>query len=246
MKKILTIIIGILVSLVLIITIAGFAMHKSLPAAETGAEADALARKMLDAINKEAWDNTAYVRWSFQGGHDYVWNKKRGLIEVKWKNKRVILYSDGKLAKAWQDGEELGKKEAEKLRSSAWAYFCNDSFWLNAPAKVFDPGTTRGIVTQKDGKDALLVTYNSGGVTPGDAYLWLLDEKGLPVAWRMWVKIIPIGGIKVSWENWQTLPTGAKLASTHDAGIAKFTLDGIKGGNRLEDIGLTEDPFRGM
>ena len=33
-----------------------------------------------------------------------------------------------------------------------------------------------------------------GGVTPGDTYLWILDDSGRPVAWRVWVKILHIPG----------------------------------------------------
>jgi hypothetical protein len=44
-------------------------------------------------------------------------------------------------------------------------YFNND-FWLIAPFKLRDPGTSRSIVMQ-DEKEALMVTYTSGGSTPG-------------------------------------------------------------------------------
>jgi hypothetical protein len=56
----------------------------------------------------------------------------------------------------------------------------------NCSFKLRDPGTSRSIVMQ-DEKEALMVTYTSGS-TPGDSYVWILDEN-IP-AWRMWVSIV--------------------------------------------------------
>ena len=49
-------------------------------------------------------------------------------------------------------------------------------------------------------------------VTPGDAYLWEVGADGLPVAWRMWVQVLPIEGLRVTREDWVTLATGARVA----------------------------------
>ena len=43
---------------------------------------------------------------------------------------------------------------------------------------------------------------SSSGVTPGDSYLWVLDDK-LPTAWRLWVSVVPIPG----WTSWRPGPT---------------------------------------
>jgi hypothetical protein len=82
-----------------------------------------------------------------------------------------------------------------------------------APYKVRDPGTERKVVNTKMGK-GLLVTYTSGGVTPGDSYLWILDQNNRPVKWKMWVSIIPLGGLEFTWEDWQK-HEGAWFAPTH-------------------------------
>ncbi len=54
----------------------------------------------------------------------------------------------------------------------------------------------RRLVKTKTNKDALLVTYTSGGTTPGDSYLWHLDASGKPESYQMWVSILPIGGLE--------------------------------------------------
>ena len=88
---------------------------------------------------------------------------------------------------------------------------------------MFDSGTTRSIVTLENGSEALLVTYKSGGTTPGDSYLWELQENGFPISFKMWVKIIPIGGLKATWNDWQVMENGVFLPVSHK--IGPVTLD---------------------
>ncbi len=217
---------------------------QSMPEGTTGAEADALANKVLAAIDKPAWDTTGVVQWTFPGGHDFLWDRTRNLVKVNWEGHEVLLNPDEISGKAWKAGTEITGDEGDKLVKEAWGYFCNDSFWLNAPAKVFDPGTERRAVTLEDGRKALLITYASGGVTPGDSYLWILDEKGLPTSYKMWVSIIPIGGMEFTWEDYTTLPTGAKIAKTHKSKFLGIDITNLKAANGLSDFGLVNDPFQ--
>jgi hypothetical protein len=246
MRKVLLIIGIILLTLITTTFIAGWAMHEDRPRGQTGPAADAMARKMLDAIHHEAWENTRLVRWSFPGGHHYTWDKTKGLVQVRWGDTEVLLRTADVSGKAWRNREELKGQAAEEAVQEAWGYFCNDSFWLNAPAKAFDPGTSRSIVELEEGGQGLLVSYDSGGVTPGDAYLWLLDEQGLPKSFKMWVSIIPIGGLEASWEGWTTFPTGAKLSTVHDLGFFATEIANLKGGNTLKAVGLETYPFEAL
>jgi hypothetical protein len=113
---------------------------------------------------------------------------------------------------------------------------------LSAPFKVFDPGTERKLVDTEEGAHALLVTYESGGVTPGDSYMWLLDENYMPFAWKMWVKIIPIGGVKAEWLGWNETETGVILPSGHNISGYETRIVGLKTGNSIADMDM-EDPF---
>ena len=112
-------------------------------------------------------------------------------------------------------GQNILGEEKELLINKALAYFNNDSFWLVAPYKLFDNGIERRLIKQKNGPDALLVTYISGGNTPGDSYLWQLDEQGIPISFKLWVQIIPVHGISASWEQWITTESGVRLAGFH-------------------------------
>ncbi|MBL6447400.1 hypothetical protein JMN32_13870 [Fulvivirga sp. 29W222] len=231
-----------------ILAVAAFMLYswydKPLPEGVEGPEAELLADKMLKAVNFEAWDSTVAVKWSFYRGHDFLWDKKRDLVEVKWDDMRVLLNTNSQSGKAFQGGILLSGNEAIDALQMAWEYFTNDSFWLAAPFKARDPGTKRSIVKTEHG-DALLVQYTSGGVTPGDSYLWLLNEDGLPVAWKLWVKIIPLGGMKFSWDGWQTYTTGARISSFHH-GVVNVEVSGVELAMSAADLNNGHDPFAEM
>ena len=134
-------------------------------------------------------------------------------------------------------GVLLSGAAAAKAAKTAYAMFCNDGFWLTAPFKLTDPGARRTLVTLPDGRKGLKVTYDSGGVTPGDSFVWILDEKGIPSTFKMWVSILPIGGIEASWEQWVELPTGAKLSTFHlIGGKVKSVITEVDGGMGTPDF----------
>ena len=229
--------------LLFIFTILFFVFNEAKPQGQKGPKAEALAQKMLTAVNQEAWDSTAILQWTFKGMHHYLWDKSRNLVQITWDNNKVLLNPDIVDGKAYKAEKELPKKEAKKIIQKAWNFWCNDSFWFNAVVKCFDKGTTRSIVKMEDGTDALLVSYDSGGVTPGDSYLWILDENGLPKAWKMWVKIIPIGGMSFTWENWTKLSSGAMVSTLHKSSLLDLDIAQVKSANSLEDLGISKDIF---
>lgn len=213
------------------------------PEGQSGPAAEALAEKMLRAIDKAGWDSTAVVQWTFKGVHTYLWDKERHLTKVNWGDNEVLLDINAISGRAWENGVELKGDAAQQQVKKAWEYWCNDSFWLNAPAKCMDPGTSRSIVKTEDGRDALLISYASGGVTPGDSYLWFLDEEGKPTSYKMWVQIIPVGGLEFTWEDWATLPTGARIAQMHKGPKLNLDIGNLKGAASLAAFGLNADPF---
>jgi hypothetical protein len=144
----------------------------------------------------------------------------------------VLVDINQKKGVARKNGKIVKGEEGQKLVIKAWKIWVNDSFWLNPVAKAFDPGTSRSLVTLDDGTQGMMVSYSSGGDTPGDSYLWLVDKNFLPTDWKLWVSIIPIGGVKFSWENWKTLSTGAKVATFH-SGLIDIELRNVEGSKDL-------------
>ncbi|MBU2920089.1 hypothetical protein KO504_01925 [Winogradskyella psychrotolerans] len=207
-----------------------FKYNEDLPKGQPGAKADQLATKMLDALDEAAYLNTDYLEWTFKGKQHYKWYKSNHTCEVYWDNFTVLLdFENPNNSKVFVLEQEYNGIEKQDYITKAENYFNNDSFWLVAPYKVFDKGTERRLVKTKDQKDALLVTYTSGGSTPGDSYLWHLDANGKPTSFQMWVDILPIDGLEATWENWVTTETGAELPTFHKLLFLGIEMGDVKG-----------------
>ena len=213
MKKFFKVLLTIIILLAVAFGLYYFMNNETLPTGKKGKEADALAIKMFNAINHEAFENTEVLEWSFRNTNHYKWYKNEGKVEVTINNDTVVLNLN-----------DISKSEAssEELIEKALKNFNNDSFWLIAPYKIFDDGTERRIV-KYNGKDALLITYTKGGSTPGDSYLWILDDNYFPTKYKMWTSIIPLGGVSATWSDWKKTNTGIKLPTKH-----KLSLFGLE------------------
>ncbi len=241
--KIIKILLYILATVAILLFGAYLFLNEKMPVGENPSKADELAKKMQTALNKTAWDSTNVVNWGYKGGHAFVWDKKNEMVQITWGENKVLLnLKEWNKGKAFKNGKEITDAELDVLRGKAWKFFCNDSFWLIAPFKVFDEGTTRNIVKIGD-SEALLVKYASGGITPGDSYLWFLDESGVPKKYKMWVKIIPIGGVEATWDKWITTKTGVKIATEHKLGPITIVINDLKTGYSLAEIGVNADLF---
>jgi len=208
--------------LIIVLGVFYFTTNETLPKGVQGKEADELAHKMLKTLNYEAFKNTELITWSFRDNHFYKWHKQENIVSVSWGENQVILYTESPEKSEVFVNNIKVKNSA--LITKATHFFNNDSFWLVAPYKVFDPGTERRIVTHQN-KKALLVSYTSGGSTPGDSYLWILDENGLPTSYKMWTKIIPIGGVSATWEAWKKTSAGIQLPTKHTLSLFGMELN---------------------
>jgi hypothetical protein len=226
-----------------LVLISAIAINKRLPEPEYGPDGDRLANEMLESLDFEAWQNINFIQWTSYGKHSYIWDKKNNVANIKWDNYEVVLNLDSKSGVVYEYKHQLTGEEKSEIIEKAWEYWCNDSFWLCAPYKVFDPGTKRAVVKQKDGSEALMVSFMKGGSTPGDSYLWILDENKRPVSWRMWVQKLPVGGVPTSWESWIDLPGGATVASLHKVSIIDIELTNIQASQYLKDLDLDNKVF---
>lgn len=207
-----------------------FKYNEDLPEGIPGKEADALAYKMLEALDYEAFKNTNHIEWTFKKRRHYELDKVNNVCEVYWKANKVILdLNDNSQSKVFIHGFKNESDMAQELLEKAINYYNNDSFWVFAPYKVFDKGTERKLVKTANNKDALLVTYQSGGSTPGDSYLWLLDSNFKPKAFKMWTSLLPIDGIEASWSDWVITETGAQLPTFHKLMFLGLEISDIKG-----------------
>ena len=189
--------VGLLLSIGLLIVV----LDESLPESKGSQEALWLAEKMSEVMNKPAYDSLRFISWQY-GFHHFFWNKKEDSVKVIWADLEVNVSTETLEGIAYQGGIILLGDQNRKVVNQAIKYFNNDSFWLVAPYKLNDPGVLLSSVKVLKGH-GLLVTYTQGGSTPGDTYLWLLDENYFPRGWKMWVKMLPIGGVKSKWMGWK-------------------------------------------
>lgn len=207
-----------------------FRYHEDLPIGSNPEQADVLAHKMLDALNYEAYKNTNYIEWQFKKSRFYKWKKNKQTCLVYWKDYKVDLnLKNNDLSKAYIHNFSVEGDIGKDLIDKAINYFNNDSFWLVAPYKLFDEGTERSLVTLDDGSKGLLVSYTTGGTTPGDSYLWHLDSSGKPKSFQLWVSSLPIDGLEASWTDWTTTESGAQLPIYHNLLFFGIELRDIKG-----------------
>ena len=233
-SKILKIIAGVVIFLtlpsLLFFGFLYFKYNEDLPTGIQGEQADALAHKMLEALDYKAYKTTNYIEWTFKKRHHYEWHKGKNVCNVFWQENKVVLdLNDTSKSKVYIHNFKNESDMAADLIEKAINYFNNDSFWLVAPYKVFDAGVERRLVKTIHNKNALLVTYTSGGSTPGDSYLWLLDDIGKPIAFKMWTSILPIDGLEASWADWTTTESGAQLPTFHKLMVLGLEIDGVKG-----------------
>lgn len=197
--------------------------------------------------NVDAWHRTGAVSFRFLGGHDYLWDRERQFVRIRWGDREAQLPLLGGRSILRDEGQELRDTDARRaMRDRALAMFFNDSFWLVPFEKLRDDGVTRSVIS-RDGRDALLVEFASGGVTPGDAYVFMPPREGRSLRWAMFVKVLPIGGIEVAWDDWRSLSTGARVATRRSNGFASFPMiDDARGAATLRELVGDDDPFAAL
>lgn len=247
LARLLVVLVGIAVLLVGCAACVTALLSTPRPTGSDSEAAEAMADRMLASLHAEAWERTGAVRFRLREGRPLLlWDRARGFVEARFDDgRRAQLSLDDRAVVAWRGEARLDDDDAADAGEDVYRAFANDTFWLAAPFKVRDPGTRRSVV-EVEGERQLLVEYGSGGVTPGDAYLWRLDDEGRPVSWRMWVKIIPIGGVEVGWGDWVTTPTGAVLARKRMwnlPGDATVTLSPLDVAATLSELVGHDDPF---
>ena len=234
----------------IVVIVGGFIafalLNKPRPKGTPGPEAELLAKELLRSVNASAWNETGAVRFTF-ANHQHLWDRRRNYDRVEWGNHKVLLRIANRTGRAWENGVEMNGERASELVQDAYAQWVNDSFWLNPVVKIFDRGVARSIVQDENGTH-LLVEYTSGGLTPGDAYLWSPGANGLPpTAWKIWAQRLPIGGLNATWEGWIQLSSGAKVSTVHRIGPITLAIKDVAGTNSLAKLlNGTPDPFAGL
>jgi hypothetical protein len=200
-----------------------FSACSSLPKGIPGPAAEQLAQKMLAGADFDKWQATAAVSFTFPGGDKIFWDRKRKLVEVAFKQK-LVQFSEVSGKSICFEEERRVFDECTDMTQAAIKRFYNHTFWLNPAFHITSPGAERALVEG----DKLLVTFKSGGSTPGDSYLFTLDAEGKIAEMRMWVSILPIKGVRAVFSNYVKTQTGVRIALNHEvASLASVNLSDV-------------------
>lgn len=149
--------------------------------------ADSLAMRTYEAIGgPEAWQRLPGLRFDFaieRGGDrslvaKHLWNRETGdyrLERTTDNGTEVTLFNvNTREGSAYRDGEALNDEATAEALETAYQRYINDTYWLMAPAKLFDAGVNRSVARDSSSAayDVLHLTFGDVGLTPDDRY-WL-------------------------------------------------------------------------
>ena len=118
------------------ISVGLFALQKPLPKIDTNTctEADLWAKKIEASIDKDAWDRTDLVKWTF-ANHNHIWDKKRKL-HILQSNKHTTIQSLHSRMGIIQKDSKDWRQATQNEKDRSYATWINDSFWLNPLTKL--------------------------------------------------------------------------------------------------------------
>ncbi|HVE65268.1 MAG TPA: hypothetical protein VNC59_01710 [Thermoanaerobaculia bacterium] len=193
--------------------------------------ADRIARELLASLGGEAaWDKARQLRFDFAVEREgkraaefrHLWDRYTGDYRLHGTDKSGAPYAvyfnvNTREGTALVNGRQVEGDEKTKLLETAYGRFINDTYWLLAPWKVFDPGVVREYAGEKTGPegvlcDVLRLSFEGVGLTPKDLYwLWVTREGRRMVQWEY-----VLGGAQEApsvalWKDWRTF-SGVSLS----------------------------------
>jgi len=251
LEKALKIFFGLVVVSVLGILVFYFKHNESLPLSSDPEFANETSQKMLKSMGGKAWNKTRYISWVTHNNRHYIWDKREGFVKVSWSGNHVIynIKSEDAIVKIGETTLK-NKEKKEKLVYLAKEYFEIDRFWFSAPYEVFDLQIDRTMVLlEGQSKRSLCVQYlDNHKSRAGEAYIYILDDKNRPLAWKMWNDNFYFDGLQSEWIDWQKTSTGFWYPLAHKSEFFGYNINiqNMLTGKRLKDIGLSKDPFKLM
>jgi elongation factor P hydroxylase len=201
-------------------------------AAERDAKADAIGREMIAAMGgEEAWEKARQFRFDFvvmrEGkqavSRSHAWDRYTGDYRVAGTDRNGVPFTvyfnvNTREGKAFSGGKPAEGEAEAALLKSAYGMFINDTYWLLAPWKIFDPGvhlTYDGEKPCPDGGacDVLKLSFENVGLTPRDLYwLYVTRDGHQMVQWQYVLNGSNDPPTVVPWKDWH--PYGGIMLAT--------------------------------
>jgi hypothetical protein len=191
--------------------------------ADRDAKADSIGKEFIAALGGQgAWEKARQLEFTFVVDRDgktvarfeHVWDRYTGDYRVQGTDKTgapfaVYFNVNTRQGKGFVNGKPVEGEELQKLLQNAYGRFINDSYWLLAPWKIFDPGvhlTYDGEKPCPDGGacDVLKLSFEDVGLTPKDIYwLWVTRDGRKMVQWQYVLNGAQEEPTTALWKNWK-------------------------------------------
>ncbi len=209
-----------------------------LPVLET--YADTVAMRVYEASGgPAAWQDLPLLRFSYSIQNEgrrvrtvqHFWNRITGHYRLEMRGpggQPYIVLFNVKTRQGWAywKGDSLDVTGNAEQMAIAYRRFINDTYWLLAPFKLFDPGVHRAYAPDSSdaATDAIHLTFDDASMTPGDQY-WLFVNKETGRLIR-WTYVLPDDGPDTPprsfiWDTYEehVMPGGSLLFSTRKRGV---------------------------
>jgi len=188
-------------------------------------KADRVAHELVTALGGEsAWNKARQLRFDFVVEREgkraaefhHLWDRYTGDYRLLGADKSGAPYAvyfnvNTRDGKAFVNGRPVEGEEKKKLLENAYGRFINDTYWLLAPWKVFDPGVHRDYDGEKTGPDGVAcdvirLSFDNVGLTPRDVYwLWVARDGRRMVQWQYVLAGAQEEPTTALWKDWKTI-----------------------------------------
>ena len=188
------------------------------------ARADAVGRDLILALGgMPAWEKARQFRFDFVvesegkalARFSHAWDRYTGDYRLEGTDKAGAPYTvyfnvNTRAGKAFLNGRPADDAAAKELLETAYGRFINDSYWLLAPWKIFDPGVHLAYDGEKPCPDGgtcevLKLSFDENvGMTPRDLYwLWITKEGRRMIQWQYVLGGAQEAPTTAKWNDWQ-------------------------------------------
>jgi plasmid maintenance system killer protein len=185
-------------------------------AAASDKKAIEIADQVMQAMGgRTNWDATRYIKWTFFGRRNLLWDKREGNVMVELPSDSLVIFInlfDKSKAALIKANETITQQDSiAKYAAQAKSIWINDAYWLVMPFKLKDSGVTLKYLSQEktdEGIDAdvLQLTFEQVGDTPNNKYWVYVDQKDkLVKQWDFYRNATDsIPAFSTPWTDYQT------------------------------------------
>ena len=194
-------------------------------AADVDPKADAVGKELIASMGgMPAWEKARQFQFDFVVVKDgkpvahfsHVWDRYTGDYRLSGVDKAgapftVYFNVNTKAGQAMVNGQPADAEKQKQLLENAYGRFINDTYWLLAPWKIFDPGVHRSYDGEKPCPgggtcDVLKLSFDDVGMTPKDVYwLWITRDGRHMVQWQYVLAGASEPPTTAAWKDWQKM-----------------------------------------